>query len=107
MESVIAMVIIVLVFGIAMMIFTNVTRLSLSVRKVRAQAVLQDLLLQAAKDPGNSDRSIRVEDLRIEQKITPFGRGPGLSQIKLTAYDESGKQLAAVQQIISNENKDR
>lgn len=107
MEAVIAMVIMVLVFGIAMMIFTNVTRLSLSVRKVRAQAVLQDLLLQAAKDPGNSDRTIPVEDLRIEQKVTPFGQGPGLSQIELTAYDESGKPLAEVQQIIRNENEDR
>jgi Tfp pilus assembly protein PilV len=104
MEVVIAMVIIILVFGIAMIIYTNVTRLSLSARKVRAAAILQDLLLQANNRKDNSDRSIRVEEFRIEQKITRFQNEPGLSEIELTAFGENQEQVAQLQQIISNES---
>jgi type II secretory pathway component PulJ len=104
MEVVIAMVIIILVFGIAMMIYTNVTRLSLSARKVRAAAILQDLLLQANNRQDNSDRSIRVDEFRIEQKITRFPNEPGLSEIELTAFGEHQEQVAQLQQIISNES---
>lgn len=104
MEVVIAMAIIILVFGIAMMIYTNVTRLSLSARKVRAAAILQDLLLQANNRTDNSDRSIRVDEFRIEQKITRLQNEPGLSEIELTAFGENQGQVAQVQQIISNES---
>jgi type II secretory pathway pseudopilin PulG len=104
MEVVIAMVIIILVFGIAMMIYTNVTRLSLSARKVRAAAILQGLLLQANNRKDNRDRSIRVEEFRIEQKVTRFQHEPGLSEIELTAFGENQEQVAQLQQIISNES---
>jgi hypothetical protein len=106
MEAVIAMVIMILVFGIAMMIYINVTRLSLSVRKVRAQAILQDLLYQAAKDRHRDDRVIQVDEFQVEQKVSPFRDLPGLIRIELTAFGENRLQLAQIQQIISNENEE-
>ncbi|WP_419699008.1 hypothetical protein [Mucilaginibacter sp. NFX135] len=105
MEAVIAMVIMVLVFGIAMMIYTNVTRLSLSVRKIRAQAILQELLYQTAKNSSKDNQYIQVDEFEIEQKVSPFGSGTGLIQIELTAFGENHQQLAQLQQIISNANE--
>ncbi|MEZ2337951.1 hypothetical protein AB6735_20045 [Mucilaginibacter sp. RCC_168] len=105
MEAVIAMVIMVLVFGIAMMIYTNVTRLSLSVRKIRAQAILQEFLYQTAKKSSKDNQHIQVDEFEIEQKVSPFGPGTGLIQIELTAFGENHQQLAQLQQIISDANE--
>jgi len=105
MEAVIAMVIMVLVFGIAMMIYTNVTRLSLSVRKIRAQAILQEFLYQTAKKSSKDNQHIQVDEFEIEQKVSPFGSGTGLIQIELTAFGENHQQLAQLQQIISDANE--
>jgi type II secretory pathway component PulJ len=99
-EVVVAMVILILVFGTAMMIFTNVTRLSLSVKKLRAQAILQEILLQAGHTETNSDQLAREGEFRIEQEIKPFENEPALDQMIITAYDENQQQIAQVQQII-------
>ena len=48
-EVIVAMVIIVVVFGIAMMIYTNVLRMSLSVKKIQAQAILKETLYNIEK----------------------------------------------------------
>lgn len=105
MEAVIAMVIMVLVFGIAMMIYTNVTRLSLSVRKIRAQAILQERLYQTVKNGNTDNQHIQVDEFEIEQKVSPFGPGSGLIQIELTAFGENHQQLVQLQQIISHANE--
>ena len=96
-EVVVSMVIIILVFGIAMMIYTNVVRLSLSVKKIKAQAVLQETLLQAEQVKNLATESLTIDDLRIEQEVKPYGN---LTEIHLTAYDANQQKIAELQKII-------
>lgn len=99
-EVVISMVIIVLVFGIAMMIYTNVSRLSLSVKKIRAQALLRETLIRAEQIPYQANRSLTIGDFRIEQEVNPFEADTSLNQIHLTAYDANQQKIAELKKII-------
>jgi type II secretory pathway component PulJ len=101
-EVVVSMVIIILVFGIAMMIYTNVLRMSLSVKKIKAQALLQETLLKAETTKDRSTQSLIMDDLRIEQEIKPFNNDSLLSEIHLTAYDANQQKITELQKVISN-----
>ncbi len=98
-EVIVAMVIMIMVFGIALMIYANVVRLSLSVQKLRAQAILQDMLINAVPEEGDSRQIGSDAEFRIEQEIKPVAYEPGLYMLTLTAYDNNRQRLAQVQQI--------
>src|SRR5258708_16254399 len=85
-EVIISMIIIVVVFGIAMMIFTNVSRLSLSAKKIRAQAILQQAMLKAEQSTGNTNQSFTVDDFRVDQEIMSYNGKRDLTAVDLTAY---------------------
>ncbi|HJP63618.1 MAG TPA: hypothetical protein VJ844_09265 [Mucilaginibacter sp.] len=101
-EVVIAMVMIVVVFGIALMIFSNISRLSLSVKKLNAEAILQDRLLKIEQYDNNTDEIARVGELHIEQKVTHYNDDNHLSQVQLTAYDDNNNIVAELQKVIIN-----
>jgi hypothetical protein len=104
-EAVVAMVIMMLVFGIAMMIYTNIIRLSLSVKKLRAQAVAEDVLLRAVNTGAEEGRSEQIDEYRIEQTARPFGTEKALVVIQVRVFDDNQQQLAQLQQIIIHEGK--
>ena len=99
-EVVIAMVIIMLVFGIAMMIFANVTQSSLSLKKTRARALLNEIMLNAEKIKGNNTQSLAIDDFRIEQVVKNYNEDPNLTEIELTAYDENSATIASLHKVI-------
>jgi len=99
-EVVIAMVLIVVVFSIAMMIFANVTSSSLSVKKIRAQAILHETLLNAEKTRDTVSKSLNVEDFRIEQDIKPYNQMSQVYDIRLTAYDGNQQKITELEKVI-------
>ena len=103
MEVVVSMVIIVLVFGIAMMIYSNVLRLSQSAKKLRAQALLQETMLKAEQTPGNVTQSLTLDDFRVEQEVKPYNSNSKLTEIHLTAYDQNQQKIAELQKVIINQ----
>jgi Tfp pilus assembly protein PilE len=102
-EVVVSMVIMVIVFGIAMMIYTNVIRFSLSAKKLKAEALLQQAMLTAEQHPeAATTTSTTVNDFRIEQEVKPYEGGAGLTIVRLTAYDQNQQQIAQLQKVIRN-----
>jgi Tfp pilus assembly protein PilE len=102
-EVVVSMVIIVIVFGIAMMIFTNVLRMSLSGKKLRAQALIQETMLNAEHTSANVTQTITKDEFRIEQEVKPHRENSALTDIHLTAYDQNQQKIAELQKIIINQ----
>jgi type II secretory pathway pseudopilin PulG len=98
-EVVISMVIIVIVFGIAMTIFANVTRLSLSGKKLKAQALLRQAMI-TAEGTLNSTKTITIDEFRIEQEVKPYQQNSALSDIHLTAYDQNQQKIAELEKVI-------
>ena len=101
-EVVISMVIIVVVFGIAMMIYTNVLRMSLSVKKLKAQAILNEIALKAGNNTDGATPDVIVDDFRIEKEIKPYNGNATLIEIHLTAFDNNKQKVAELQQVIMN-----
>ncbi|WP_426672082.1 PulJ/GspJ family protein [Mucilaginibacter sp. McL0603] len=99
-EVIVAMVIIVLVFGMAMMIFTNVTRMSLSVSKIQAGALLNERLIGVEKAKHKLDQSIDTAGFHIELDVTPFVDDTLLNVVHLTAYDLNQHKVAELQKLI-------
>ena len=99
-EVLIAMVLIVVVFSTAMMIFANVTHSSLSVKKIRAQAVLHEVLLNAEKNRDTVSQSFNIDDFRIEQEIKSYNNVSQLFDIHLTAYDNNQQKITELEKVI-------
>jgi Tfp pilus assembly protein PilV len=103
-EVLISMIIIILVFGIAMMIYSNVTRLSLSVKKIQAQAILQGLMTNIEQSKENTSQSIIAGDYTIEQSVKSYNDKTNLVDVRLTAYDDNHQEVAELQKVMIRSN---
>ena len=103
-EVLIAMIIILLVFGIAMMISANVLRSSLSVNKIKAQALLHELLMKAEQTKENTTQTFTLNGFRLEQEINVTALNKNLMEIHLTAYDENQEKVGELQTLLINKN---
>ena len=104
-EVIVSMVVIVIVFGIAMMIYTNVLRMSLSVKKLRAQTILEAELLKAERSTDSLASSVTIDDFRISEDLKPYPENADLSLIHLTAFDQNQQKIAEVQKVILNKHE--
>jgi len=105
-EVVVSMVTIITVFGIGMMIYANVTRMSLSGQKIKAQAVLSQVMKNIHEaDLGSSQQSL-IGDLTIEKSVKPYAENNKLLEVYLKAYDKNHTLIVELHQlIIPNEDK--
>ena len=99
-EVIVSMVVIVIVFGIAMMIYTNVLRLSLSAKKIRAQSLLQEAMINAERDSIKTTQTFQLDNFRIEQEVKPYSGNNALKEVHLTAYDQNQQQIAEMEKVI-------
>ena len=99
-EVVISMVIIIVVFGIAMMIYSNVTHMSLSGQKIRAEAVLAEVMrgMQGAEPVANTENVIA--GFTIERSVKTYAENDKILQVELKAYDENHHILAELNELI-------
>jgi len=99
-EVLISMIVIIVVFGIGMMIFGNVTRASLSEKKMEAESVLQQRMLDIEASNDSLSTTIQGNDLRVEQKISQYGDNAHLSLVQLAAYDNNQQKVAELDKVI-------
>jgi hypothetical protein len=97
-EVVVSMVIIIMVLGISLMIYTNVMRQSLSSRRLKAQFLLHQQLLKVK--PDAVDMTLTIDDWQIEQKVSIYEEGSPLIQVHLIAFDVDHYQIAEVRKVI-------
>jgi hypothetical protein len=99
-EVVISMVIIIIVFGIAMMIYGNVTRMSLSGQKIRAEAVLAEVMRGMQGAEPVSDTETIIAGFTIKRSVKTYAENGKLLQVELKAYDENHQVLAELNELI-------
>lgn len=98
-EVVISMVIIVVVFGLAMMIIANIAKGSLSTKKIHAQAILKNVLADEERQRDLTSKIIIIDSVRVEQEVKSYV-SPGLMEVQLTAYDSNGEKMAELRKIV-------
>lgn len=94
------MVIIVLVFGTAMMIYGNVTRTSLSTQKLRAQAILAQTMKAVQNTESTQSVKSVIAGFMVERTVKPYDGNTQLLEVDLKAYDENNQLLAELNQLI-------
>lgn len=100
MEVVIAMVLIIIVFGIAMSIFANVFRTSLSAKQLKAQGILQDIFLTSGQNLAFENRTFQSGDFTISQTVSTYGNTTDLISVQLEAFDQNNESVAVSRKII-------
>jgi Tfp pilus assembly protein PilV len=104
-EVLISMVLILIVFTLAMMIAANVTRASLSLQSINAQAVLNDVLMKAQQSKDIHSQTFTINELNIQQEVKQDSNYNELLDISLTAYDLNQKKIATIKKVIVNNNE--
>lgn len=104
-EVLVAMVVIMIVFSIAMAIFTNVTKLSLSTKKYKAQAILEQVLIQVEKFPEDGHKKFTQHEFMIDQEVTGYLDKPGLKRVNISILDEQGEHLLQIRKVIYSYQK--
>jgi len=104
-EVVIAMVIILVVFGMGLMIFTNVTRMSLSANKLEAEGIVRKTLLLVEQSDKPTDQSFQEGGFRIVTTLKPDTADSVLIHVSVDAYDIKQQKLATAQKLIIKEHE--
>jgi len=99
-EVIISMILIMVVFGIAMMIFTNVIRFTTSAKQIRAKAALEDLLVKEEQSKTIASQSIALDEFTIEEAVAAYNNQQNLLLVQLTAFDQNRQEVASAQKVI-------
>jgi Tfp pilus assembly protein PilV len=102
-EVIVSMVIIVVVFGLAMMMIANITRGSLSTEKIHAQAVLKSALINGEDQKEWISKTVIIDSVTVEQEVKPYTTG--LLEVRLTAYDMNNQKMAELRKVVIKDNE--
>ena len=99
-EVLIAMTVILLVFSIAITIWQNIMRSSLSISKLNAEARLRERLLYIEQNPATGNETVTSGDFRIEQEVKPFNGDSHLEEVHLVAFDLNNAKAAEINKVL-------
>ncbi|MFD0766149.1 hypothetical protein ACFQZI_14895 [Mucilaginibacter lutimaris] len=97
-EVIVAAVLVVIIFGIAMMVQANVMRASRPVKKVRAAACLRAAASRIERQQDTLQVDPGMTDLSVRCSMSPAG--VGAARLKLIALGPRNDTLAMVDKII-------
>lgn len=101
-EVIISMIVIMVVFDIAMMIYVNITRFSVSVKSLHAKALLYQHLAVVEQNKDFVNETLVIDSVRIEQTVSAEDTLANNVTISLGAYDLNNQKIAGLQKIILN-----
>jgi hypothetical protein len=99
-ESMIAMIIVMMCFGFSVMIYNNIVTGSRNKLKVIAGISLENEAIKSKRQNRLIDERIDYDEFHIEKRIIPYKTSENLCQIHLTALTPDGFELAQYDEII-------
>ena len=99
-EALIAMVVILLSFGIAVTIFANVTASSRLHEKTRAEILIQEAAVKTKSDKNMLDGEMEYAGIKIQKKVSQYQGVKGLSVLSLNAFDRNDKKIAEYNELL-------
>lgn len=100
-ESMIAMIIVMLCFGFSIMIYNNIVTGSRSKLKVLARICLESEAMESKSQNRFLDETIDCGEFHIEKKNIPYKLSDNLIQLHYTAIMRDGFQLEEYNEIIT------
>ena len=99
-ESIVAMTIIMIGFGIALLIFLNINKSDNAFQKFKAQIILGEFAVNVKKEINPLSDQEQVGDIMIIQTVLDYPGYMGVKQLNLEAYDRQGKKIAMRKELI-------
>ena len=100
MESLVAMVVVLVCCGIASMIYVNVITSGNEREKLKAHLLLNEAAIKAKNENLFLDEEIRGETITIRKSIAPYKELPDISLLTLTAVDADGHVIETRKELI-------
>jgi hypothetical protein len=101
----IAMIVVVVCFGIGSMIYMNIIGSGNMTLRLRATLVMNEIAEQAKKDKDFTDDKLTTKELTIVKKMESFQSLTDLKQFTLIAFDKDGKRISEYKELILVEPK--
>jgi len=99
-ETIVALVITMVCVGVAFTIILNVEKSANNFKKIQAHLCLLKELNKVKKEKKFLDESIEVEHLKIVKSFTQYENIDKLYDMKLVVFDDEGKQLDIINQLV-------
>lgn len=99
-ESMVAMVLIVLSFGAGMALFLQVMTTDRLTSNTKARVVLNQVLVETKQSQSYLDETLERQGLTIEKKIIPYETRTDTYIINLEALDSKYEQLVQIREIV-------
>jgi len=99
-EALVAMVIILIIYGIGLTIFINVNKSSANRLKIEAYLQLEDIVAKTKKEARYLDETYDLENLKVEKKITKYDNNNSLNVLQIKILSKENKLLAEHREII-------
>ena len=102
-ESLVALILVMLAMGIAATVFTNVMSFSNYNAQSRAVILLNRISMETKKDKMYLDGTLTDKEFVIEKRVSPYNNSRDLSVLWLKAYDKKEKLIAERKELFSTE----
>lgn len=105
-ETIVALMVIVLVFGIAMTMYVNILRTSSSLAELKAAQRLEALAKETKEKRSYFDEYFEEDAFVIEKRVGKYMDREGVLLLNFEAFDKSKKRLAERKEIIIDNTND-
>ena len=102
-EAIVAMILLMAVISVCFLVLNNISYSSLTLKKQRASALLINEMTETEKNQRFANEVIFKDSIQIVRKIITQEKASGLIRVNIAAYDASGKKLAVLEKIVTNE----
>jgi type II secretory pathway pseudopilin PulG len=99
-ETMVAMVILCLVMGTAMVVFINATSSSISYDKVKAGFLVNNAMEQTQRTKSYVDEELEIDHIKLIRQVAAYG-SEGLVMVEIKAFNPDNKLLATAKSIFS------
>ena len=99
-EVLVAMVIVLVVYSIAMMIFLNIKRSANTGLKSIALLELDNVVIETKKKFSFIDEDYKTESFVIKKKISPYGKNNDLRVLSVEVVDLAGRLITERKEIV-------
>jgi Tfp pilus assembly protein PilE len=100
MEAIIAIVIIMVCFGLSTMIYINIIRSDARLERSKAFMETKRSAIQTNMDKRYFDEEMMIDSLRIKRTIEAYQNDPELKILIIEAFNGKGKKMSSYKQIV-------
>jgi len=94
------MVIIMVVFGISIMIYVNITSSTFSIQNIKVDLLLKQLAVTTLEKKSYFDETIQYEIITIDKQVQQYDDTDDILLMTLTAYDKQQDTIAQRKQLL-------